>query len=65
MPKMVCASKKSRNVPKKTQGRPKKRTQLENVVLADPLEVRGSNLVQKKGMNAENGVRPKKTEKKK
>ena len=31
--------------------------------LVDPLGVRGSNLVQKKGMNAENGVRPKKKKK--
>ena len=50
---------KSRNVPKKLRDI-KKHTQLENDVLADPLGVRGSNLVQKKGMNAENGVRPKK-----
>ena len=32
--------------------------------LVDPLGVRGSNLVQKKGMNAENGLRPKKKQKK-
>ena len=51
---------KSRNVPKKRRDVPKKHTQLENDVLADPLEARGSNLVQKKGMNAENGLRPKK-----
>ena len=31
--------------------------------LVDPLGVRGSNLVQKKGMNAENGLRPKKKQK--
>ena len=51
--------KESRNVPKKRRDVPKKHTQLENDVLADPLGVRGSNLVQKKGMNAENGLRPK------
>ena len=62
MPKMVCCQKKkkSRKVPKKRRDVPKKHTQLENDVLADPLGVRGSNLVQKKGMNAENGLRPKK-----
>ena len=37
---------------------------LPNDALVDPLGVRGSNLVQKKGMNAENGLRPKKTQKK-
>ena len=41
------------------QGVSKKNTQLENDVLADLLGVRGSNLVQKERMNAENGVRPK------
>ena len=56
--------KKSRNVPKKRGDVRKKHTQLENDVLADPLGVRGSNLVQKKGMNAENGLRPKKNKKK-
>ena len=48
MPKMVCGpkkNKKSRNVPKKRRDVPKKHTQLENDVLADALEVRGSNLV--------------------
>ena len=81
MPKMVCGPKKhkkSQERPEKTQGRPEKpkhsgffgkspnkHTQLENGALADPLGVRGSNLVQKKGVNAENGLRPKKTQKKK
>ena len=67
MPKVVCGQKKkkkSRNVPKKRRDVPKKHTQLENDVLPDPLGVRGSNLVQKKGMNAENGVRPEKKKKK-
>ena len=73
MPKMVCGpkKKKSRNVPEKRRDVPKKRrdvpkkhAQLENDVLTDPLEVRGSNLVQKKGMNAENGLRPKEEKKK-
>ena len=32
--------------------------------LVDPLGVRGSNLVQKKGMSAENGLRPKEKQKK-
>ena len=32
--------------------------------MADPLGVRGSNLVQKKGMNAENGLRPKRKKRK-
>ena len=66
MPKMVCGpkKKKSRNVPKKRRDVPKKHTQLENEVLANPLGVRGSNFVQKKGMNAKNGVRRKKKEKK-
>ena len=51
---------------RKTQERPEKNhTQLENGALSDSLGVRGSNLVQKKGMNAENGLRPKKKEKKK
>ena len=68
MPKMVCGpkkkKKKSRNVSKKRRDVPKKHTQLENDVLADPLGVRGPNSGKKKGMNAENGVRPKKKEKK-
>ena len=37
---------------------------LPNDALVDPLGVRGSNFVQKKGMNAENGVRPRKKKKK-
>ena len=69
MPRMVCGPKKnkqkSRNVPKKRRDVPKKHIQLENDVLADPLGVRGSNFVQKKGINAENGLRPKKKTKKK
>ena len=66
MPEMVCGPKKKKKKerPEKTQGRPEKHTQLENDVLPDPLGVRGSNLVQKKGMNAENGLRPKKKKKK-
>ena len=68
MPKMVCGpkktKKKSRNVPKKRRDVPKKHTQLENDVLAGPLEVRCSNLVQKKGMNAENDLRPKRKKRK-
>ena len=39
--------KKTRNVPKKRRDVPEKHTQLENDVLADPLGVRGSNLVRK------------------
>ena len=75
MPKMVCGpkkKKKSRNVPKKRRDvrknagtSRKKHTQLENDVLANPLGVRGSNFVQKKSINAENGLRPKKKKKKK
>ena len=68
MPKMVCGQKKkkkkSRNVPKKRRDVPKKHTQLENDVLADPLEVRGSNLVLKKGMNAEKWFAAQKKKKK-
>ena len=64
MPKMVCdpkkRQKKSRNVPKKRKDVPIKHTQLENNVLADPLGVRGSKFVQKKSINAENGLRLKK-----
>ena len=44
------------------QGRPEKPNQLKNDVLADPLVVRGSFLVQKKDMDAENGLRPKITQ---
>ena len=69
MPRMVCGpkknQKKSRNVPKKRRDVPKKHTQLENDVLANPLGVRGSNFVQKKSINAENGLRPQKKKKKK
>ena len=68
MPRMVCGPKKNkkkrRNVPKKRRNVPKKHIQLENDVLADPLGVRGSNFVQKKGINAENGLRPKEKKKK-
>ena len=47
---------------KKKQERPEKmqgcqHTQLKNDVLADPLGVRGAYLVQKKDMDAENGLR--------
>ena len=73
MPKMVCGpkKKKSRNVPEKRRDDPKKRrdvpkkhAQLENDVLTDPLGVRGSNLVQQKGINAENGLQKKRQKKK-
>ena len=37
---------------------------LPNDALVDPLGVRGSNLLQNKGINAENGLRPKKKQKK-
>ena len=71
MPRMVCGpeknkkkvgtSRKNAGTSRKNAGTSrKKHTQLENHVLSDPLGVRGSNLVQKKGMNAENGLRPKK-----
>ena len=56
--------KKSRNVPKKRRDVPKKHTQLENDVLANPLAVKGSNFVQKKRINAKNGLRFKKKKKK-
>ena len=71
---MVCAPKitqreeriEYRDVPEKTQERPEKQPylpahgiRLPNDALADPLGVRGSNLVQQKGINADNGLRPK------
>jgi hypothetical protein len=63
--KKVGTSRKNAGTSRKNAGTSrKKHTQLENDVLPDPLGVRGSNLVQKKGMNAENGLRPKKTQKK-
>ena len=75
MPKVACGKKKTkqksrnvpkkrRDVPKKHRDVPKKHTQLENDVLADSLRVRGSSLVQKKGVNAENGLEPQKKRKK-
>ena len=75
MPKMVCGPKKKREKVGKSRKNAgtsrknvgtsrKKHTQLENDVLSDPLGVRGSNLVQKQGMNAKNGLRPQKKEKK-
>ena len=50
--------KKQQERPEKTKGRPEKHTQLKNVVLADPLRVRGSYLVQKKDRDAANGLCP-------
>ena len=49
---------KKQERPEKSKDVPKKHTQLKNDVLAEPLRVRGSNLVQKKNMDAENGLRP-------
>jgi len=50
--------KKSGTSRKKRRDIPKKHTQLENDVLADRLGVRSSYLVEKKHMEAENGLRP-------
>ena len=59
--KKVERHEKTKGRPEKTQERPEKNhTQLENDALSDSLGVRGSNRVQKKGINAENGLRPKK-----
>ena len=48
---------KQQEHPEKQRNIPKKHTQLKNDVSADPLGVRGSYLVQKKEMDAENGLR--------